>query len=93
MSTIEPLDTASLDQVASVSGAVVVLEEHQLDGGLGEAIARHYAQTNPIPMGFVAMPNVFGESGPPETLMDHFGLGDETILRTALDTIKRKAQG
>jgi transketolase len=90
MSTIEPLDSAALDQAAAATGAVVVLEEHQLNGGLGESIARYYAQTTPIPMGFVAMPNAFGESGTVDELMDRFGLGHDAIIQTSLDTIHRK---
>jgi transketolase len=92
MSTIDPLDSAALDHAAASTGAVVVLEEHQLNGGLGESIARYYAQATHIPMGFVAMPNTFGESGTVGELMDIYGLNRETILRTSLETIRRKDQ-
>jgi transketolase len=90
MSTIEPLDRETLQRAAVETGAIVVAEEHQLDGGLGESLARHLAQTSPVPMGFVAMPNAFGESGTADELMDHFGLNTAAIVQTALDTIKRK---
>jgi len=90
MSTIEPLDTDALDQAAMTTGAVVVVEEHQLNGGLGESIARYYAQKSPVPMGFVAMPNSFGESGTADELMDKFGLNIDAIIRTSLETLKRK---
>jgi transketolase len=90
MSTIEPLDLEALQQAAVMTGAVVVAEEHQLDGGLGESIARHYAQTSPIPMEFVGMPNAFGESGTVTELMDQFGLNTEAIVKASLDAIGRK---
>jgi len=90
MSTIEPLDHAILERAASETGALVVVEEHQLNGGLGESIARFLSQTFPVPMGFVAMPNAFGESGTPDELMDRFNLDKGSIIRTSLETLKRK---
>lgn len=90
MSTIEPLDHAILERAAAETGALVVVEEHQLNGGLGESIARFLSQTFPVPMGFVAMPNAFGESGTPDELMDRFNLDKGSIIRTSLETLKRK---
>lgn len=90
MSTIEPLDHAILERAAAETGALVVVEEHQLNGGLGESIARFLTQTFPVPMGFVAMPNAFGESGTPDELMDRFNLDKDSIIRTSLETLKRK---
>ena len=90
MSTIEPLDHAILERAAAETGALVVVEEHQLNGGLGESIARFLSQTFPVPMGFVAMPNAFGESGTPDELMDRFNLDKDSIIRTSLETLKRK---
>lgn len=90
MSTIEPLDHAILERAAAETGALVVVEEHQLNGGLGESIARFLTQTFPVPMGFVAMPNAFGESGTPDELMDRFGLNKNAIIRTSQETLKRK---
>ncbi len=90
MSTIEPLDHAILERAAAETGALVVVEEHQLNGGLGESIARFLTQTFPVPMGFVAMPNAFGESGTPDELMDRFNLDKGSIIRTSLETLKRK---
>lgn len=93
MSTIEPLDTAQIDQAAEETGALLVAEEHQLDGGLGESIARYLAENNPVPMGFIAMPNAFGESGDPDKLMVKYRLDVDSIVRKALHVHSRKAKG
>jgi transketolase len=93
MSTIEPLDTDQIDQAAHETGAIVVAEEHQLNGGLGESIARYLAETNPLPMGFVAMPNQFGESGDPQELMRKYGLDTESIIEKALQVHQKKRRG
>lgn len=90
MSTIEPLDTEQIDRAAAETGAIVVTEEHQLDGGLGESIARYLAESNPIPMAFVAMPNKFGESGDPQELMHKYELNSESIVQKALQIHQRK---
>jgi transketolase len=93
MSTIEPLDTDRLDSAALETGAIVVAEEHQLNGGLGESIARYLAATNPLPMGFVAMPNKFGESGDPKKLMRKYKLDTESIVQKALHVHQMKTRG
>lgn len=93
MSTIEPFDTKAIDRAARETGAVVVAEEHQINGGLGEAIAAHLARRFPVPMGFVAMPNSFGESGTPEELMEKYGLTSTRIEQVAHDTYARKRGG
>jgi transketolase len=93
MSTIDPMDTGALERAAAETGALVVAEEHQAHGGLGEAIAAYLAARRPTPMGFVAMPNAFGESGTPDELMRKYGLTSEQIVRTALATLARKQGG
>jgi transketolase len=93
MSTIEPLDSAQIDQAAEETGALLVAEEHQLDGGLGESIARYLAGNNPVPMGFIAMPNAFGESGDPDELMVKYRLDVDSIVRKALRVHGRKTKG
>jgi len=93
MSTIGPMDTDVIDRAAAETGALVVAEEHQARGGLGEAIAAYLASSQPSPMGFVAMPNSFGESGTPVELMEKYGLTSRQIVRTAIETLARKHGG
>ena len=66
--TIKPLDVDTIVESAKRTGAVLVAEEHQLAGGLGESVAQTLAQHHPTPMAFVAVNDSFGESGTPLTI-------------------------
>jgi len=87
--TIKPLDT-DLAELARRIGAVVTVEEHQIAGGLGGAVAELLAQKNPVPMEFVGLKNVFGESGDPHALMRKYGLVSKDIKTAAKKAIRRK---
>jgi transketolase len=66
------------------------VEEHQINGGLGSAIAQLLAKTNPVPMEFVGLADTFGESGEPEELLNKYGLSVSDIVHSAKKAIKRK---
>ncbi len=85
--TIKPLDEAAVLVAAEKCGAVVTVEEHQITGGLGGAVAEYLAKARPTPMEFVGVPNVFGESGEPMQLVEHFGMGVSHVK----DAVKRAA--
>jgi len=88
--TIKPLDKeAILDSVAK-TGCVVTAEEHQMNGGLGESIARLLAQKRPTPLELVAVQDTFGESGKPLDLLKKYGLSPENIVGAAIKVINRK---
>ncbi|MBI4137694.1 MAG: transketolase family protein [Candidatus Sungbacteria bacterium] len=88
--TVKPLDKAAIEASAKKTGAVVTVEEHQVHGGLGGAIAERLAKVHPVPMQFVGVGNRFGESGMPEELIEAFGLGKESIKKAARHAIERK---
>lgn len=88
--TIKPLDTRAVLAAASRCGAVVTVEEHQITGGLGGAVAEYLGKTRPTPMEFVGVPNVFGESGDPNELVEHFGMGVRHIKTAVRRALKRK---
>jgi transketolase len=77
--TIKPMDELTIIGAAKKCGAVVTVEEHQVAGGMGSAVAELLARKQPTPMEFVGMQDRFGESGPPRELMIHFGLDAEGI--------------
>lgn len=79
MHTIKPLDEAAVLAAAKECGAIVTVEEHQVTGGLGGAVAEYLAKAKPTPQEFVGVPNVFGESGEPMQLVEHFGMGASHI--------------
>lgn len=88
--TIKPLDnTAILNSIAK-SACAVSAEEHNIWGGLGESIAQVLAQSNPVPLEYVAVNDTFGESGTPEELLNKYGLNAKHIVEKALKAISRK---
>lgn len=90
VSTIKPLDTATL--VASVlkTGAIVTCEEHSIIGGLGSAVAEALGEHAPVPLARVGVRDVFGTSGEPAELMAHFGLTGADIAEAARAVIGRR---
>ena len=88
--TIKPLDREAVLASAAKTGAVVTAEEHLIAGGLGELIAGVLIRTSPCPMEFVAVDDLFGQSGTPAGLLEHYGLDSAHIVRAALKAIARK---
>ena len=87
--TIRPLDTALIEKVASRTGHVIVCENGRYAGGIGEMIAAHLAQTNPVKMGFVNVGERFGEVGNLKYLSDAFGFTAENVAQKAEELIRR----
>ncbi|OPZ99778.1 MAG: 1-deoxy-D-xylulose-5-phosphate synthase [Bacteroidetes bacterium ADurb.Bin408] len=90
MHTIKPLDEKRVLSSVSKTSCAVIAEEHQLFGGLGESIASLCAASRPVPMEFVAVRDVFGQSGTPEELMVKYRLDTPDIVSAALKVITRK---
>jgi len=88
--TIKPLDEKAILQAAQMCGAIVTVEEHQITGGLGGAIAEFLAKTYPVPMEFIGVPNQFGETGEPMELIEHFGMGVSHIKNAVKKVLHRK---
>jgi transketolase len=89
--TVKPLDEETITKEAKKCGAVVTLEEHQVIGGLGGAIAELLAKKLPTPIEFVGMQNTFGESGEPTELMEKYGMGVKSIIKAVKRAVKRKS--
>lgn len=88
--TIKPLDCELLEDVGAKTGAVVTVEEHQVIGGLGSAVAEFYSQTQPLPVEMIGVPGVFTESGQPEELRAKYGLSAANIINASRRAIQRK---
>jgi transketolase len=88
--TVKPLDRALIERCARETGAIVTAEEHQVNGGLGGAVAEVVVQTHPVPMELVAVHDRFGQSGKPAELMDAFGLRARDIVAATERVLKRK---
>ncbi len=88
--TIKPLDEAAVIKLAHEMGAIVTVEEHQVAGGLGGAVAECLAGHFPVPMEFVGVKDQFGQSGKPEELIEHYGMGDKDIVAAVQRVLLRK---
>lgn len=88
--TIKPLDTAALLKSVKKTRCVVTCEEHQANGGLGDAVAQLLSVNSPTPQEYIAVNNSFGESGTPDQLMKKYGLKAENIVAAAQKVISRK---
>lgn len=92
MHTVKPLDEKAVLHAAELCGAVVTVEEHQITGGLGGAVAEYLAKALPTVQEFVGVPNVFGESGAPNELISRFGMDVPAIKKAVKKAQKRKAK-
>lgn len=88
--TIKPLDTQTIIDQTRKCGAVVVVEEHQKTGGLGSIVAQCLSENFPVPIEFVAVNNLFGQSGTPSELLAHYGLEEKDIKLAIEKVVGRK---
>jgi len=90
IASIRPLDFEAIINLAKESGALVSVEEHQIVGGLGSAIAEVLVQNYPVPMELIGVHDKFGQSGTPEELIEHYGMSVSHIERAVERVIGRK---
>src|SRR3989344_3216660 len=88
--TVKPLDEKTIVRFARECGTVVSVEEHQVAGGLGSAIAELLAREAPSPIEFVGVHDSFGQSGTPQELIEHYGMGVSHIVKATQRAISRK---
>jgi transketolase len=79
--TIKPIDKATIIKSAKKTGKVITVEEHQVNGGLGSAVAEVLSQNYPVSMRIIGMPDKFGESGTAKQLWDKYGLNSKSIIK------------
>ena len=88
--TIKPMDKQAIIEATKDCGAIVTVEEHQIFGGFGSAVAEVVVSNNPVPMEFVGIKDTFGESGKPADLIAKYGLKDINIVEAVRKVLKRK---
>jgi transketolase len=90
VSTIKPLDTKTIIELSKTTGAFVSVEDHQVMGGLGSAIAEVLAKENPTPMEFIGLQDTFAESGNPKDLIKKYKMDEIAIVESVEKVISRK---
>lgn len=88
--TIKPLDEKKILELVKKTGAVVTVEEHQIHGGLGGAVAELLAANMPAPIEFIGLHDTFGESGTPAQLLEKYGMSVKDIIAAAKKAKRRR---
>lgn len=90
LATIKPIDVDSIVALAKETKAIVTVEEHQIMGGMGSAVAEVLAVNYPTAMEFVGIKDLYGQSGKPEELIEHYGMGKDSIKEAVKKILRRK---
>ena len=85
--TIKPLDEELIIKAAKETGRIVTCEEHNVIGGLGEAVASLLCEKCPVPVTKIGVNDVFGYSGPAVDLLKAFGLSADNIVKTVKEVL------
>ena len=89
LSTIKPLDEEAIIALAKKTGKIVTVEEHQIRGGMGSAVAEFLASKYPVPIEFIGVNDQFGQSGTPDELIEHYGMGEGAIINAVKKIIQK----
>jgi transketolase len=82
MPTIKPLDTEALIKFAGEHNkGLITVEEHQRAGGLGGAVTEYLSEFIPTKVARIGVDDQFGQSGEPDELIEHYGMGVESIVK------------
>jgi transketolase len=90
LSSIKPIDSEAIIALAKECKAIVTVEEHQIAGGMGSAVAEILAQNFPVPIEFIGVHDKFGQSGTPKELVEHYGMGKNSIKEAVKKVSLRK---
>ncbi len=90
MHTIKPLDTEAVIKAAKKTGCIVTAEEHNVIGGLGDAVCDAVCNEYPVPVVKLGVEDTFGKSGPAVELLHIFGLDADNIVKKAKLAISKK---
>jgi transketolase len=87
MHTIKPLDRDLIERSAKRTGTLVTVEDHNIIGGLGSAVAECVTECYPVKVYKIGITDVFGESGEPAELFEKYGLTEKSIINICLKAV------
>ena len=88
--TVKPLDTDAVLALAKETNAIVTVEEHQIAGGMGSAVAEYLASVYPTAIEFIGVKNLYGQSGTPNELIEKYEMGISHIEVAVKKVLDRK---
>ncbi len=83
LATVKPLDAEAVCAFAEEHGVLVTVEEHQVAGGMGSAVAELLSEERPTRMRRIGVRDQFGQSGEPAELLAHYGIDAKAIAAAA----------
>lgn len=88
--TVKPLDKEAVEKAARETRAIITLEEHNIFGGLGSAVAETVAAMpgEKAVVKILGIPDVFGGVASAELLWDSYHMDAAGICNTALELIR-----
>ncbi len=92
LASVKPFDEPAILRAARETGAILVLEEHTVETGVGALVAATTSENYPVPVRRVGVPDVFGESGEPWALLDRYGLSRERIRDEAWELLRARGK-
>ena len=90
LSSIKPIDVDEIVKLAKETKAIVTVEEHQIAGGMGSAVAEVLAQNFPVPIEFIGVKDKFGQSGTAKELIEYYELGKNSIKEAVKKVLNKK---
>lgn len=91
MHTIKPLDQELVLKLARQTGALLTVEEHSVIGGLGSAVCETVSEHCPVPVLRMGIADVFGQSGTPDKLLEHYGLTVDSIIKNIHKLLEKRS--
>lgn len=92
MATIKPVDREAIVRAARETGAIVTVEENNIVGGLGSAVAEVLVEEALVPMERVGIKDCYADTGSQDQLMEKFGLTTDNVVAAAKRAVARKAK-
>ncbi len=88
--TIKPIDQNTIIEAARSTGAMVTVEDHNVIGGLGSAVAELTSEHCPVLIKRIGVQDIFGQSGDPESLFNQYGMSTDHIVKAAKEVVLSK---
>lgn len=89
ISSIKPIDEDLIIKSVKKTGCMLTVEDHNVYGGMGSAVAEVLSQNLPVPLKIMGIPDEFGVSGKPSDILRYFGISEVDVVESALNLLKK----
>lgn len=88
--TIKPIDRDIIIKAAKETGRIITIEEHNIIGGLADAVCEVTSAECPVPVRRIGVNDEFGYSGPAHELLSIFGFTAENFEKVIKEELAKK---